>query len=555
VLNSTLPVPLIPDRAGYLPRFAPTKWKVDEPTNTCHPYTLGTPGPISPLVSPLSNPLPTSLDLFSRFFTEELWDLLVEETNRYAAENVGTTPGARPWSDTTVPEIKAFVGMLMHMGVLKAPRLELYWQKTYRELETPGLAEIMPIRRFQQIWRFFHISNNANMIPRGQPGYDKLYRVRPLLDIITPLFESEYVTHQNCAIDEAMIPYKGRLGFKQYMKDKPTKWGIKVFVLADSHNGYVKRLQVYTGKDVDAGSDAVGLCTRVCLELLNGLENSGLCLYTDNYYTSPVLCKHLYNNGINSCGTCKTARKFFPQDIVLKACVENRGKYNWKSNGAVLCTSWVDKKTVNYVSTFHPARLPIPLQPSMVQRTNELGTKLPVHCPPVQVDYQRYMRGVDRGDQLQTYYNLGRRSVKWWRRVFFYIVEVAVMNSYVLDRNVRPTDHAKVGWGKRDLYHFRLELTNLLIGGYRGAKRIGRPRSLHNAQLGRLTHSSRHWPLSVGTKGNCVVCLAKMNRQHLPTRHNRHESRVKCKECDVYLCVALGRDCFEKYHMVVDYSV
>ncbi len=55
--------------------------------------------------------------------------------------------------------------------------------------------------------------------------------------------------HQACTIDEAMIPFKGRLRFKQYMKDKPMKWGIKVFALADAPTGYVKRLQVYTGKD------------------------------------------------------------------------------------------------------------------------------------------------------------------------------------------------------------------------------------------------------------------------------------------------------------------
>ena len=42
--------------------------------------------------------------------------------------------------------------------------------------------------------------------------------------------------HQQCSVDEAMIPFKGRLAFKQYMKDKPTKWGIKVFVLADATN-------------------------------------------------------------------------------------------------------------------------------------------------------------------------------------------------------------------------------------------------------------------------------------------------------------------------------
>ena len=69
------------------------------------------------------------------------------------------------------------------------------------------------------------------------------------------------------------------------MKDKPTKWGIKVFVLADSTNGYVKRLQIYTGKSLDTVDD-VGLCTRVVLDLMSGLEGSGLNLYTDNYYTT-----------------------------------------------------------------------------------------------------------------------------------------------------------------------------------------------------------------------------------------------------------------------------
>ncbi len=53
-----------------------------------------------------------------------------------------------------------------------------------------------------------------------------------------------------------MSPFKGRLGFKQYMKAKPTKWGIKVFVLADSINGYVYR---YTGK-LDAATSDVGVC-------------------------------------------------------------------------------------------------------------------------------------------------------------------------------------------------------------------------------------------------------------------------------------------------------
>ena len=55
-----------------------------------------------------------------------------------------------------------------------------------------------------------------------------------------------------------MIPFKGRLSFKQYMKDKPTKWGIKVFTLSDATNGYIYRLQIYCGKSLDSDTE-VGL--------------------------------------------------------------------------------------------------------------------------------------------------------------------------------------------------------------------------------------------------------------------------------------------------------
>ena len=82
-----------------------------------------------------------------------------------------------------------------------------------------------------------------------------MLKVRKLLDLITPRFESEYVPHKQVSIDEAMIPFKGHLGFKEYMKDKPTKMGDK----GDATNGYVYRLQVYTGKKLEDANTSVGL--------------------------------------------------------------------------------------------------------------------------------------------------------------------------------------------------------------------------------------------------------------------------------------------------------
>ena len=50
------------------------------------------------------------------------------------------------------------------------------------------------------------------------------------------------------SIDESIIGFKGHLSFVQYMPKKPTKWGIKAWVLAESETGYVWNMKIYTGK-------------------------------------------------------------------------------------------------------------------------------------------------------------------------------------------------------------------------------------------------------------------------------------------------------------------
>lgn len=48
----------------------------------------------------------------------------------------------------------------------------------------------------------------------------------------------------------------------------------------------------------------------------------------------------------------------------------------------------------------------------MIERRGEKGQKLQVKCPPFLPDYHKFMRGVDRGDQLISQYNAGRRLKK-----------------------------------------------------------------------------------------------------------------------------------------------
>ena len=59
--------------------------------------------------------------------------------------------------------------------------------------------------RFEQMYQFLHLANSSQQIHAGQPGHDKLFNVRNLLDLVLLTFESEYVLHESVTIDEAMI--------------------------------------------------------------------------------------------------------------------------------------------------------------------------------------------------------------------------------------------------------------------------------------------------------------------------------------------------------------
>ena len=523
------------------------KWRKHQPAFTKFAYAGPQPGPSVPVARNTS-----ALDLFCRFFTSEVWDLLVEETNRQAQ-----ALDVPKWVDIAVVEMKAFIGLLIVMGILKLPRLELYWTRQHPLLHT-HLRDVMPKERFLAILRALHLNDSSLQVPIGQPGYDPLFKVRKLLDVVLPRFEDQFNLNEEVSIDEAMIPFKGKLGFKQYMKDKPTKWGIKVFVLADARTGYTKRIQIYTGKSNNLSSAMDGgLTTRVVLDLVKGLEEDHIKLFVDNYYTSPSLFMKLYRKGVNACGTLRPNRTHFPKQLVIqkgKKMVKvgqkvhnqhrtrkpqkvDRGYISHRASGPLLASVWVDKRVIYFLTTMHCA------EPNeTVSRTAPGGRKVDRACPSCLPDYQKFMRGVDRGDQLEGYYSCGRRSEKWWKRVFTYIIEASILNAYILDAYRPPaaaddsSSSPALPHHQRDSLHFRLALANQLVGDYSGKKRVGRPSVSYSLRRDR---STPHFPMSVSQKRRCTLCLS---------RHQRCETKIQCTVCKIHLCILEKRNCFYEYH-------
>lgn len=102
---------------------------------------------------------------------------------------------------------------------------------------------------------------------------------------------------------------------RQYMKNKPTKYGIKLFVLADSCNGYTVAFNVYTGRS--HFSTGQGLSFDSVMSLIDTtFLGSGYHLYCDNFYTSPKLFKELLLLKVRACGTYWDNRKETPSTKV-----------------------------------------------------------------------------------------------------------------------------------------------------------------------------------------------------------------------------------------------
>ena len=115
--------------------------------------------------------------------------------------------------------------------------------------------------RFSLLMRFLHLNDSSQYKKKGEPGHDPLYKVRPFLTPLVDHFQSSYTLHREVSVDESMIGFKGRLGFIQYMPKKPTKWGMKAFVLSDAQTGYMYNWHLYTGMYVP-------VCVCVCVYMV-----------------------------------------------------------------------------------------------------------------------------------------------------------------------------------------------------------------------------------------------------------------------------------------------
>lgn len=377
----------------------------------------------------------TPADFYDFLVPDEIFEMVADCTNSYAIKKIVETDTAsksarvREWKPTCTAEMKNFFGLIIYMGIVKLPKISDYWSQD-AILRQNFPRTIMSRNRFELLLQMLHFSQQDE-----ENKSNRLYRIEKLLEIVNKNFQKNYTPSEEICIDESVVPFRGRIIFRQYNKQKRHKYGIKEFKLC-TIPGYTYKINVYAGKNNDQTNTTP---LNVVMSLCSDLLYKGHTLVTDNWYTSIDLAKKLLNAETHLVGTIRKNRKHLPKDVVNAKL--KRGQFVAKeSSEGITVMKWKDKRDVLLLSTKHSVQF------QNVRKRNKVISK-----PKIVIDYNGAKGAVDLSDQMAAYSTPLRKSIKWYKKYAInLLLNTAVVNALVLYQSVT---------GKKiQMANFRLEL-------------------------------------------------------------------------------------------------
>ena len=122
-----------------------------------------------------------------------------------------------------------------------------------------------------------------------------MYKVQELYHIFIEACKANFYPNREVSVDEAVKKIKGRCLFKQYIKGKPVRFGIKIFCLCCSATSYLFNAMFYVGKSDIPSPKEASITPKTIVQLMQPLAGRHHRVYMDNYYTGLPLFKELNN--------------------------------------------------------------------------------------------------------------------------------------------------------------------------------------------------------------------------------------------------------------------
>ena len=243
---------------------------------------------------------------------------------------------------------------------------------------------------------------------------------------------------QAVSIDEMMKRFKGRSSQTYRMKAKPIKQGYKFFSICDASTGYVWHM-------IPDGYQEKTTIKDIVLELASSLPRRETLRYVvgmDNYFTYSAVISGLRALGVATIGTARAKRGWPPREMYNITDSRFNTLYLMKDKDNYLIGRWVDNNVVTMVSTCHTGyetikrhrRRPRPTATNRNHIREVWGTqgKAEVEIPCMIDDYNHWMGGVDKADQMIAYYRPDLRCRRTWMPLMFHALDVMRVNAYII---------------------------------------------------------------------------------------------------------------------------
>lgn len=328
--------------------------------------------------------------------------------------------------------------------------------------------------QFANIKKFFHVSPPNNCLPMSR-FYKKL---EPVASTIRARFQAVAIPATMVSIDEIMVRCTGRSKHTVMMRGKPCPIGYNVlalceagycfgFIFSSPVTGFFKlpgpaelssieaRRRKPSDNAITSMIASLSKTFRAVLYLMMQLPcNLFYTLYCDNLFSNANLFHILRYYGISACGTARSGSKNWPQlfrDKIKRK--TTRLPFNFQTaqvvHNDVCAVVWQDKNLVQFLTTQHDLRhmtLVDRKRPSahnsskwykdMVASVWGTHGVTSLLMPIYSVDYNFNMGGVDRHDQMRSYSPTQLISVRNWLPLFFFLLDAAIINAFVISQDV-----------------------------------------------------------------------------------------------------------------------
>ncbi|XP_059209533.1 piggyBac transposable element-derived protein 4-like [Centropristis striata] len=413
------------------------------------------------------------------------------------------------WKPLDPTDLHAYIGILVLAGVYrsKGEATASLWNE---ENGRPIFRATMSLETFHIISRVIRFHNRDTRADRRES--DKLAAIRDVWDKWVEILPLLYNPGPHVTVDERLVPFRGRCPFRQYMPNKPAKYGIKMWAACDAKSSYVWNLQVYTGKP-PGGRPEKNQGMRLVLEMTEGLQGHNITC--DNFFTSYRLGDELQKRKLTMLGTVRKNKPELPSEIL-------------KMQGRPLHSSKFAFTEKTTLVSYCPKRNKNVLVMSTMHKDASLSTREDMK-PQMILDYNSTKGRVDNLDKVTTTYSCQRKTARWPLVVFYNIVDVSAYNAYVLWIEINHQ------WNASKLYRRRLFLEELgkalvtpkIQNRARPARSPAAAAVIAKVQ-GRASDQPTMDPLDTGAKKRkrCQVC---------PSRDDS-KTTTSCVRCKKYIC-------------------